>query len=81
MSDERPFNADAIAAALAHVAVAQGDTASVAALAVSVPKLMETGYDNWNGGIYLNNGHGKQKSHCLRLDRHLVSLASLSGAL
>jgi hypothetical protein len=52
MSDELPFNADAIAAALAHVAAAQGDTASVAALAVSVPKLMETGYDNWNGGIY-----------------------------
>jgi hypothetical protein len=47
-----PFNAEAITAALAHVAAAQGHAASVAALAVSVPKLMRTGYDNWDGGIY-----------------------------
>jgi hypothetical protein len=50
--DEFPFNAEATAAALAHMAAAEGDTASVAALAVSVPKLMRTGYDNWNGGIH-----------------------------
>jgi hypothetical protein len=51
--DEKPpFDAEAIAAALAHVATAQGDTASVAALAVSVPKLRQTGYDDWNGGIH-----------------------------
>jgi len=52
MSEGLPFNAEAIAAALAHVAAAQGDAASVAALAVSVPNLMQTGYDNWNSGIY-----------------------------
>jgi very-short-patch-repair endonuclease len=43
--EELPFDADAIAAALAHVAVAQGDAASVAALAVSVPQLRVTGED------------------------------------
>jgi hypothetical protein len=43
MSDEPPFNAEAIAAALAHAAIAQGDTASVAALAVSLPRLRVTG--------------------------------------
>lgn len=50
--DEPPFNAEAIAGALAHVAAAQGNAASVAALAVSVPKLRQTGYDNWNDEIY-----------------------------
>lgn len=46
MSDEAtiPFDADAIAGTLAHVAAFQGDSASVAALAVSVPRLETTGY-------------------------------------
>jgi hypothetical protein len=41
--DKLPFEAEAIAAALAHVAMAQGDATSVTALAVSVPRLEETG--------------------------------------
>jgi hypothetical protein len=41
-----PFDADAIAGTLAHIAAAQGDAASVATLAVSVPQLVRTGYDN-----------------------------------
>jgi hypothetical protein len=44
---EHPFNAEAIAAALAHAAATQGDAASVAALAVSLPKLRITGEGNW----------------------------------
>jgi hypothetical protein len=47
MSDELPFNAEAIAAALAHAATAQGDAASVAALAVAVPRLRVTGEGYW----------------------------------
>jgi hypothetical protein len=50
MSDELPFNAEAIAGTLAHVAASQGDAAAVAALAVSVPWFEITGYDNWDGG-------------------------------
>jgi hypothetical protein len=49
MSDEPPFNAEAIAAALAHAAMAQGDTPSVTALAVSTPRLEETGLEDYNG--------------------------------
>jgi hypothetical protein len=51
--DEPPFNAEAIAAALAQVAAAQGDAASVAALAVSIPRLEKTGYDGWDDGTDL----------------------------
>jgi hypothetical protein len=47
MSDALPFNAESIAAALAHAAVAQGDTASVTALAVSVPELTVIDYGEW----------------------------------
>jgi hypothetical protein len=50
--EDLPFDAEAITAALTHVAAAQGDAASVAVLAVSVPKLRQTGYDNWNDGTY-----------------------------
>ena len=50
MSEVLPFDAEAIAGALAHVAAGQGDAASVAALAVSVPWFEITGYDNWDGG-------------------------------
>jgi hypothetical protein len=41
MSDEPPFpfDAESIAAALAHAAIAQGDAATVTALAVSTPGL------------------------------------------
>ena len=53
MSDELPFNADTIAGALAGAAAAQGDVASVTALAASVPRLEKTNYDNWNGGTDL----------------------------
>ena len=50
--DELPFDAEAIAAALAHAAMAQGDSTSVTALAVSVPRLEETGYLNrWGDRI------------------------------
>jgi hypothetical protein len=42
MSDDLPFNAEAIAAALTHAATYQGDAASVTALAVSVPRLVIT---------------------------------------
>jgi hypothetical protein len=44
--DELPFGAEALAAALAHAAMAQGDATSVTALAVSVPRLEVTGYRN-----------------------------------
>jgi hypothetical protein len=42
MSDDPPFNAEAIAAALTHAATYQGYAASVTALAVSVPRLVIT---------------------------------------
>jgi hypothetical protein len=51
-SDDLPFNADSIAAGLAHAAMAQGDATSVTALAVSTPQLEETGYEDWNGYRY-----------------------------
>jgi hypothetical protein len=41
MSEELPFDAEAIAGTLAHIAAGQGDAASVAALAVSVPQLKD----------------------------------------
>jgi hypothetical protein len=49
MSDEPPFpfDAEAIAAALAHAAMAQGDANCVTALAVSIPRLDVTGYADW----------------------------------
>lgn len=51
MSEELPFDAEAIAGTLAHIAAGQGDAASVAALAVSVPQLKDgTGHDSWDGG-------------------------------
>jgi hypothetical protein len=50
MSEGLPFDAEAIAGTLAHIAAGQGDAASVAALAVSVPRFGITGYDNWDGG-------------------------------
>jgi hypothetical protein len=42
-----PFNAEAIAAALASAAAAGGDAASVAALAVAVPELTFVDYGEW----------------------------------
>src|SRR5262245_42225377 len=45
MFKELPFDTEAITAALAHAAMAQGDAASVAALAVSIPRLEITGID------------------------------------
>lgn len=51
--DEPPFDAEAMAAALAQVATAQGDAASVATLAVSIPRLEKTGYDGWGDGTDL----------------------------
>jgi len=50
MSEEPPipFDADGIAGTLAHIAAAQGDAASVAALAVSVARLATTDYSGWN---------------------------------
>jgi hypothetical protein len=47
--DEFPFDAEAIAAALAHAAMADGDASSVTALAVSTPGLGVTGYRDYNG--------------------------------
>jgi hypothetical protein len=52
MSDDLPFNADSIAAALAHAAMAQGDATTVTALAVSTPRFVETGYEDWNDARY-----------------------------
>jgi hypothetical protein len=50
--DEKlPFDADAIAAALAHAAMAQGDAKTVTALAVSTPRLEVTGYRDYNGNM------------------------------
>jgi hypothetical protein len=46
MSEELPFDPEAIAGTLAHIAAGQGDAASVAALAGSVPWFEITGYDN-----------------------------------
>jgi hypothetical protein len=45
-----PFDPEAVAGTLAHIAAAEGDAAAVATLAVAVPKLKRTGYDQWNGG-------------------------------
>jgi hypothetical protein len=47
MSEELPFDAEAIAAALAHAAMAEGNATTVTALAVSTPRLEETGFENW----------------------------------
>jgi hypothetical protein len=50
----RRIEAEAIAAALADAAMAQGDATTVTALAVSVPSLEVTGYVNaWGGRISL----------------------------
>jgi hypothetical protein len=50
MPDELPFDAEAVAGTLAHVAAGQGDAASVAALAVSIPQLKTgSGVDWWDG--------------------------------
>jgi hypothetical protein len=51
MSEEPPipFDADALAAALAHAAMAQGDATSVTALAVSTPRLEVTGFEDQYG--------------------------------
>lgn len=52
MPDEPPlpFDPEAVAGTLAHIAATEGDAASVASLAVSLPRLERTGYDNWDGG-------------------------------
>ena len=44
---DHPFNAEAIAAALAQLALAQGDTVSVAVLAGSVPRISVTIKGEW----------------------------------
>jgi hypothetical protein len=44
---DHPFNAEAIAAALANAAAAEGDAASVAALAISVPEIVVVSVDEW----------------------------------
>ena len=49
MSDELPFDGEAVAAALAYAAMAQCDATSVTALAVSTPRLEETRYENYYG--------------------------------
>jgi hypothetical protein len=46
-----PFDAEAVAGTLAHIAAAEGDAAAVAVLAVAIPSLVVTGYDNYNGGV------------------------------
>ena len=45
--DKFACNAESVAAALAHAAADQGDTASVAALAVSLPTLRVGGEIDW----------------------------------
>jgi hypothetical protein len=59
---DHPFNAEAIAAALAHAAMEQGDTTSVAALAVSTPRSEATGYMDDKGNVW--NGYF---SNCITL--------------
>jgi hypothetical protein len=56
MSDELPFDAEGIAAALAHAAMEQGDTTSVTALAVSSPRLEVTGYMDRKGRVWDSGG-------------------------
>lgn len=46
-----PFDAEAIAGTLAHIAAEEGNTAAVAVLAVGKPRLAMTGYDNYDGGV------------------------------
>ena len=43
-----PFDAEAIAGTLAHVAAAEGDAAAVATLAFAEPRLEQTGRDSWD---------------------------------
>jgi hypothetical protein len=50
--NEFPLNAESIAAALAHVAIAQGDAPTVTALAVSIPRLEVIGYEDGSGNRY-----------------------------
>lgn len=50
--DDLPFDADAIAGTLAHIAAAKGAAAADAVLAVAEPKLERTDYDNLDGGTY-----------------------------
>jgi hypothetical protein len=49
MSEGLPFDAEAIAAALAHAAMAQGNATSVTALAVSTLRFEETGLEDNDG--------------------------------
>src|SRR5687768_12954497 len=49
--DDSPFDPEAIAGTLALFARNEGDAASAAALAYSVPRFEITGHDNWNAGI------------------------------
>jgi hypothetical protein len=48
-----PFDANAIAGTLAHIAAAEGNTAAVAVLAVATPRIAISGHDNWDGGTDL----------------------------
>jgi hypothetical protein len=49
MSDDLPFVADSIAAALAYAAMAEGNAPCVSALAVSIPRFAVTGFEDWHG--------------------------------
>jgi hypothetical protein len=55
MADYFPFDAESIAAALAHTAMAQGDIPSVTALAVSTPCFGEIICERWNGAIIIHS--------------------------
>jgi hypothetical protein len=48
-----PIDPDAVAGTLAHIAAEEGNAAAVAVLAVSIPRLVVTGYDNYDGGVDL----------------------------
>lgn len=45
-----PFDANAVAGTLAHIAAAEGNAAAVAVLAVATPRIEDSGHDNWNSG-------------------------------
>lgn len=57
MASRFPIAADRIAATLAALLEAQGQHEIAEVVSAANPSIEETGYDNWNGGIYLHTLH------------------------
>lgn len=76
--EEHPFNAEAIAAALAHAAMAEGDAPTVTALAVSIPRLEVTGYEDGTGARYPYSRNGYTPVLTLYLEVSATSFGQMS---